>query len=247
MIFIKTSAEIQMMRQSGKLLARIMKEVARLIKPEITTQYLNKVAEDLIFKYGAKPNFKGYRGFPASLCVCLNEEAVHCLPSKRKLKEGDIVSLDGGLVLNGFHSDMAVTIPVGRVSFNAQRLIRTTKDALNEGIKKAREGNTFGDIGNSIQRYVEGRGFNVVRELCGHGIGKKLHEDPEIPNYGKKGQGDKIKQGMVFCLEPIVSAGDWRLKTAKDGYGYQTKDGSLSAHFEHMIAVTKDGCEVLTK
>ena len=240
--------EIRIMRRAGRLLAQIMKEIEEMVKPGITTKYLDKAAEGLILKYGAKPNFKGYQGFPATLCICLNEEVVHCLPSEEKrIKEGDIVSLDGGLILNGFNADMAVTIPVGKVSVEAQRLIKVTKKALKRGIKKVKPGRTFGDLGNAIQRYVEGQGYNVIRDLCGHGIGRELHEDPQIPNYGKRRQGPEIKEGMVFCLEPMVTIGDWKLKKSKDGYGYQTKDGSLSAHFEHMIAVTKDGCEVLTK
>jgi len=234
------------MKKAGELLARVIKEVEKKVKPGVTTKYLDKATEDLILKYGAKPNFKGYQGFPAALCACINEEIVHCVPSERKLIEGDIITLDGGLIFNSFHSDMAVTIPVGKTSPEAQRLIRATKKALKRGIKKVRPGNTFGDIGNTIQRYVEGQGYNIVRDLCGHGIGRELHEDPQIPNYGKRGQGPKIKEGMVFCIEPMLSIGDWRLKTARDGYGYQTKDGSLSAHFEHMIAVTKTGCQVLT-
>ena len=248
MISIKTPAEIKIMREAGRMLSRVMEEVGKKVKPGVTTNYLDKAAEGLILKYGAKPNFKGYQGFPATLCTCINEELVHCVPStKRKLKEGDIVTLDGGLIFKGFNSDMAVTIPVGKVSPEAQRLVRVTKKALKRGIKKVRPGNTFGDIGNTIQRYVEGQGYGVVRDLCGHGIGREIHEDPQIPNYGKRGQGLKIKEGMVFCIEPMVTIGDWKIKTARDGYGYQTKDGSLSAHFEHMIAVTRIGCQVLTK
>ncbi len=247
MITIKTQEEIKMMRRAGKLLAQIIKEVKGLIKPGVTTNYLDETAEDLIFKYGAKPNFKGYEGFPSTLCTCINEEAVHCIPSKRKLREGDIITLDGGLILDGFNSDMAVTVPVGIIPLETQRLVRVTREALWEGIKKAKLGNTFGDIGNAIQRYVESQGFNIVKELGGHGIGKELHEDPQILNYGESGKGEKIKEGMTFCLEPIVSAGDWRIKTAKDGYGYQTRDGSLSSHSEHMVAVTREGYEVLTE
>jgi methionyl aminopeptidase len=247
MITIKTPEEIQIMRQAGRILAQVMKEVVEMAKPGIKTKDLDKAAEGLILKYGAKPSFKGYQGFPAAFCISVNEEIVHCLPSERKLQEGDIVSLDGGLVLNGFQSDMAVTVPVGKVSPEAQRLIRVARESLKKGIKKIKPGRTVGDIGNAVQRYAESQGYNVVRELCGHGIGRQLHEDPQIPNYGKKGGGEKIKEGMVFCLEPMITAGDWKIKRAKDGYGCQTKDGSLSAHFEQTIAVRKDGCEVLTK
>ena len=247
MISIKTEKEIEIMRRAGRLLAEIIKETEKLVRPGVTTKYLDKAAEGLILKYGAKPNFKGYQGFPATLCTCLNEEVVHCVPSERKLKEGDILTLDGGLILDGFNSDMAITIPVGEISPEKERLIQVTRGALKKGIETVKAGRTFGDVGNAIQSYVEKQGFYIVKDLGGHGIGRELHEDPQILNYGEKGKGEKIKEGMVFCLEPIVSAGDWRIKTAKDGYGYQTRDGSLSAHFEHMIAVTKQGPEILTE
>lgn len=247
MITIKTPEEIAIMAEGGKILAEIMRQLGKEVKPGITTKYLDKVAEDLVFRYGTKPSFKDYQGFPAVLCVSISEELVHCIPSGRKLKEGDIVSLDMGVSYKGFHADMAVTVPVGEVSPEAQRLIRVTRKALKRGIKKVRAGNTFGDIGNTIQRYVEGQGYNVARDLTGHGIGKQVHEDPQIPNYGKRRTGPEIKQGMVFCIEPMVIVGDWKLKKARDGYGYQTKDSSLCAHFEHTIAVTKNGCQVLTE
>jgi len=187
------------------------------------------------------------RPYPACLCTSVNEEIVHAIPSDRVLKNGDILKLDLGILYKGFNTDMAVTVPVGKISFEAQRLIRVTKKALKMGIKKARIGNTFGDIGNTIQRYVESQGFNVVRELCGHGIGRELHEDPQILNYGKRHTGPEIKEGMVFCLEPMVAMGDWRIKKGKDSYSYETKDGFLSAHFEHMMAVTKNSCQILTE
>ena len=247
MISIKSEKEIQIMREGGKILARIMKELEKLVKPGITTSYLNKVAENLVFKYGAKPSFKNYEGFPFTLCASINEELVHCFPSERKLKEGDIISLDLGILFKGFHTDMAITVPVGKVSPEAQRLVRITKKSLKRGIKKVRPGNTFGDIGNTIQRYVEGQGYGVVRDLCGHGIGEKIHEDPQIPNYGKRRSGPEIKEGMVFCIEPMITIGDYQIKKAKDGYGIQTKDGSLCAHFEDTMAVTKNGCQILTK
>ena len=247
MISYKTEKEIQIMREGGKILAEIVSRLKKEVRPGITTKYLDKVAEDLVFKYGAKPSFKGYEGFPAVLCTCLNEELVHCIPSNRILKNGDIISLDLGILYKGFHTDMAVTVPVGSVSPEIQRLIRVTKKALKLGIKKVKVGNTIGDIGNTIQRYVEGQGFNVVRDLCGHGIGKKLHEDPQIPNFGKRRKGEKLKEGMVICIEPMIAVGSWKLKKAEDGYGYQTKDGSLCAHFEHTIAITKKGPFVLTK
>lgn len=246
MISIKTAEEIKIIAEGGKILAGIMKELEKKVKPGITTKELDRVAETLILKSGGKPSFKGHESFPATLCTSINEEIVHAVPSQRKLKEGDIISLDLGMLYKGFHTDMAITLPVGNISPETQRLIRVTKKALKRGIKKARIGNTFGDIGNTIQRHVESQGFNVVRELCGHGIGKEIHEDPQILNYGKRRTGPQIKEGMVFCLEPMVTMGDWRIKKSADGYGFETADGSLSCHFEQTIVVTKDGVRVLT-
>lgn len=246
MITIKSEKEIKIMREGGRILAEIMTELENKVEPGITTKHLDKVASDLVLKYGAKPSFKNYEGFPATICSCINEEIVHCIPCDRKLKQGDIFSIDMGVLYKGYHSDMAVTIPVGEISPEAQRLIRITKKALKRGIKKVRPGNTFGDIGNTIQRYVEGQGYGIVRDLCGHGIGKEIHEEPKIPNYGKRKTGPEIKQGMTFCIEPMVTVGDWHLKKAKDGYGFQTKDGSLCAHFEHTLVVTQNGCKILT-
>lgn len=246
MIKIKTEKEIQIMATGGKILAKIMKELIAEVNPGVTTKHIDKVAENLVFKYGVKPSFKDYNKFPATICASVNEELVHCLPTDRKLEEGDIFSIDMGILYQGYHSDMAVTVPVGEVSPEALRLIRSTKKALKRGIKKIRPGITFGDIGNTIQRYVDDQGYGTVRDLCGHGIGKELHEDPQIPNYGRRKTGPKVKEGMVLCLEPMITIGSWHLKKTKDGYGFQTKDGSLSAHFEHTIVVTKDGHRVLT-
>ena len=254
MIKIKTPEEIKIMREGGKILAGIMKELEKMVKPGITTKELDRAAEALILKSKGKPSFKNYQGtrgelvepFPAALCVSVNEEIVHVAPSERKLKQGDIISLDLGILFKGFHTDIAVTIPVGEVKPEIQRLIRVTKKALKRGIKKVRPGNTFGDIGNTIQRYVESQGFSVIKDLCGHGIGKEIHEDPQILNYGKRRTGSEIREGMVFCLEPMVAMGDWKIKKSKDGYGFQTADECLSAHFEHTIAVFKNGCQILT-
>jgi len=246
-ITIKTKEEIEIMREGGQILAEIMKELENKVEPDITTKELDRAAEALILKYGGKPSFKGHLDFPACLCTSVNEELVHCIPSERKLKEGDIVSLDLGILYKGFHTDMTVTLSVGKISAEAQRLIRITKKALKRGIKKVRPGITFGDISNTIQRYVESQGYNVVRELCGHGIGRELHEEPEILNYGKRGTGPELAEGMTFCLEPMVIIGDWHLKKAKDNYGLQTQDNSLCAHFEHTLAVTQNGCQILTK
>ncbi len=247
MIPIKSEKEIQIMAENGKILASIMEELKKRVEPGISTQELNRVAETLILNSGGKPSFKGYEDFPATLCTSINEEIVHGVPCKRKLKNGDILSLDLGMKRNGFHVDMAITLPVGEVDPEVKRLVRITKKVLKIGIKKTKIGNTINDIGNTIQRYVESQGFNVVRDLCGHGIGKELHEEPKILNYGKRHTGLKIKQGMVFCLEPMVTIGDWKIKKTKDGFGYETTDGSLSAHFEHTIVVTKHGVKVLTE
>lgn len=252
MISIKTPEEITIMAEGGKILAKIMAEIGRKVKAGIKTRELDRLAESLILKSGGKCSFKGHEGYPFCLCTSINEEIVHALPSDRILKGEDIISLDLGIIYKGFHTDMAVTLPVTRPSRvekidpETQRLIRVTKKSLKRGIKKVHPGNTFGDIGNTIQRYVEGQGFNVVRDLCGHGIGRELHEDPQILNYGKRHTGPEIKEGMVFCIEPMVTMGDWRIKKTKDGFGYQTEDGSLSAHFEHMMAVTQNGCQILT-
>jgi len=249
MISIKTPEEIRIMTKGGRILAGIIKELEKQVKPGVTTKELDKLAENLILKSGAKCSFKGYEGFPDCLCVSVNEQIVHGVPSNQVLKEGDIISLDLGLRYEGYHSDMATTVPVGKVKPEILRLIRVTKKALKMGIKKTKSGNTLGDIGRVIQNYVESQGFNVVRELCGHGIGKELHEDPKILNYSKPYSslsGFKIKEGMVFCIEPMVTMGDWRIKKGKDGHVYQTIDGSLSAHFEAQVAVVQNGNKILT-
>ena len=247
MITVKGEEEIKIMAEGAKILATVMQEVKKRVKPGITTAELERVAETLILNNGAKCGFKGYQGYPACLCTSINQQIVHAVPSERTLKEGDIVSLDLGVFYKGYHSDMAITVPVGQISPEAQRLLRVTKKALKRGIKKMRPGNTIGDIGNTIQRYVEDQGFSVIRDLCGHGIGKELHEDPRILNYGKRHKGPKIKEGMVFCLEPMVTMGSWELKQSEDGYGFETADGSLSCHFEHEVLVTKNGSRVLTE
>jgi len=246
MIPIKSEKEIQIIAANGKILASIIKELEKKVRPGISTEELDRVAESLILNSGGTPSFKGYDGYPATLCTSINEEIVHGVPSSRVLKEGDILSLDIGMKLNGFHTDMAVTVGVGKISPQAQRLIWVTKKALKRGIKKVRPDNTFGDIGNTIQRYVEDQGLGVVRELCGHGIGQELHEDPQVLNYGKRHDGATIKEGMVFCIEPMITIGDWKIEEMPDGFCYKTADNSLSAHFEHTIAVTKDGPVILT-
>lgn len=246
MITIKSPQEIAIMKEGGKILAEVLKKVEKMVEPGITTLELDRAAEALILGFGAKPAFKGYEGFPYSLCTSANNVIVHGFPSNYKLKEGDIIGLDLGVLYKEYNTDMAVTVPVGTISYEAKRLLTVTKKSLRIGIKKARAGITTGDLGNTIQRYVEDQGYGVVRDMCGHGIGKNVHEDPQIPNYGQRHKGVELKEGMVICIEPMVTMGDYNLKRAKDGYGFATCDASLSAHFEHTVAITKDGCEVLT-
>jgi len=267
MISIKTKKEIEIMAEGGKILAGIMKELEKRVEPGISTKELDKVAEGLVLKYGGKCSFKDYnvsddcvpeKAYPACLCTSINDEIVHAIPSDRKLKEGDIVSLDIGMFYKGFHNDMAKTFSVGKIKPETQRLIDITEKALEIGIDNVKPGNKIGDISRSVQKYVESRGFGVVRELCGHGIGREIHEAPEILNsvsFDKEtvdkvkfsGDGNVVlKEGMVLCIEPMVTVGSWRLKKSKDGHGWITKDGSLSCHFEHTIAVIKNGYRILT-
>lgn len=247
MIKIKTQEEIEIIAEGGKILATVIKEMEKMAKPGITTLELDRAAEALILSHGAKPAFKGYAGFPYSLCASVNENIVHGFPSNYVLKDGDLLKLDLGVLYKGFNTDMAITVAVGNISFEAKRLINVTKKSLRLGIKKAKVGNTIGDIGNTIQRFVEDQGFSVVRDLCGHGIGKEVHEDPKIPNFGKRGSGEKLVEGMVICLEPMTTAGGYDLRKSDDGYGYATSDNSQSAHFEHTIAITKKGSRILTE
>ena len=255
MITIKSPEEIKIMIEGGKILANTLKELEKFAKPGITTRELNKVAEDFILSAGAKPAFKGYDGFPYALCASINENIVHGFPSDYLLKDGDILKLDLGVLYKGYNTDAAITVIIGSFSaqggpasgWEAKRLVNVTRKSLRLGIKKAKVGNTIGDIGNTIQRFVEDQGFGVVRDLCGHGIGKSVHEEPRVPNYGKRGGGEKLVEGMVICIEPMVTMGDYNIKKSSDGYGYATKDDSLSAHFEHTIAITKNGPRVLTE
>jgi len=247
MITIKTQYEINIIAEGGKILANTLKELAKMSKPGIATIELDRAAEALILSAGAKPAFKGYADFPYSLCVSVNENIVHGYPSSYILKEGDILKLDLGVLYKGFNTDSAITVAVGKVSYEAKRLMDVTKKSLRLGIKKAKVGNTIGDIGNTIQRFVEDQGFGVVRDLCGHGIGKSVHEDPKIPNYGKRQSGEDLVEGMVICIEPMVTMGSYDLRKSDDGYGYATKDNSLAAHFEHTIAITEKGPRILTE
>lgn len=247
MISLKTEKEIEIMREGGRILAKILEELKKIVFPGIRTKDLEELAERLILESGGRCAFKGFENYPSCLCTSINEELVHVPPSERVLKDGDILKIDLGLFWKGFYLDMAETIGMGKISFEAQRLIRVTKKALKLAIKKIRPEVRTGDIGNIIQRYVESQGFNVIRELCGHGIGRNLHEEPKILNYGRRRRGEKIKVGMVICIEPMVTMGHWKLEKTKDGFGFKTKDNSLTAHFEHTIAITKEGPLVLTK
>lgn len=246
MIFIKSSEEIKTMEEGGEILAKILREVKKIVKPGISTKELDKVAYDLVLRFGAKPSFLGYKKFPASLCVSVNEQIVHGIPSNRVLLGGDIVTLDFGVLYKGFHTDAAITLPVGKIDRKLNDLIKATRKALELGVKEIAPEKSFGDIGFAIQDYARRRGFNVIKELCGHGIGREVHEDPEVLNFGEKGTGPKIKEGMVFCLEPMLTMGKWRIREGKDGYSFETVDASLSAHFEQTVAVTKKGCKILT-
>lgn len=247
MITIKNPKEIEVMIEGGKILATVLHKVAEMVRPGISTLELDKAARELILSYGARPAFLGYSKFPYSLCTSTNEEIVHCYPSKRILKEGDIISLDLGVLYKEYNTDMALSVPVGKISFEAQRLLTVTKKALRLAIKKVKPGNTTGDIGNTIERFITDQNMGLVRDLTGHGIGKDVHEDPSVPNYGKRKSGTELKEGMVICIEPMVTLGDFKLKKSQDGYGYSTKDNSLAAHFEHTIAITKNGCKILTE
>jgi len=247
-IHLKSNQEIEIMAENGKILAKIMRDLEKQIEPGIRTKDLNKLAEELVLKFRGKSSFKGYEGFPSGLCVSINEELVHGLPSERKLKAGDIISLDLGFYKNGFHADMAVTLSVGEIKADTQKLIDATKRALDIGIEHAKAGNTFNNLGSAIQEYIEKKGYGVVRELCGHGIGKALHEKPQVLNYRDKvAEGNVIKQGMIFCIEPMVTVGDWHIKQKNDSFTFATKDDSLCAHFEHMVAITKKEARVLTR
>ncbi len=252
MINIYNKTEIETLRQSGKILAKTIKQLKKIVKPGLTTEYLNKVAKDLILSYNAKPSFEGFKGYPAALCTSINEEIVHGLPSKRKIKKGDILSLDLGVRYKsrkasmGLCTDMAITMPIGKISKIKKQLIKITKQALEAGIKQAKPGKHLGDIGWAIQEQIEKNNFKVIKELVGHGVGKEVHEDPEVLNFGFPGDGIKLEPGMVLALEPMASIGSWRIKKANDGFTYKTKDDSLSAHFEHTIVITKKGSEILT-
>jgi len=247
-IHLKRPHEIEKMRASGRVLASVMRQVSEAIVPgKSTPKQLDALAERLIREAGGVPSFKGYRGFPASACISVNDVVVHGIPDDRPLQSGDIVGLDFGVILDGWHTDSAWTFPVGDIAPNAQRLLNVTREALFQGISKARIGNRIGDISATVQRYVESHGYGVVEELVGHGIGKSLHEEPSVPNFGRAGKGPVIKEGMTFCIEPMVNEGTYKVRTLEDQWTIVTADGKLSAHFEHTVAVTRDGPVLLTE
>jgi len=245
-IIIKSDREIAIMRQAGRIVATVLEVLKLQVKPGMKTKELDIIVARELKRLGAKPSFKGYRGFPANLCVSVNDEIVHGIPGNRVLDEGDIVSLDFGAFFMGFHGDAAVTVGIGEISPQARQLLETTEGALKAGIAAAHPGLRLGDISAAIQNYAESRGYSVVREYTGHGIGREMHEEPQIPNFGQPGVGPVLKSGMTLALEPMVNAGDWRTRLGDDHWTVLTGDGSLSAHFEHTIVITDGEAEVLT-
>ena len=246
MIPLKSKEDLEMLRLSGKILAKIMQRLREFIKASVSTEEIDRLVEELVRKENAIPAFKGYRGFPANICTSVNEEIVHGIPGERRLKEGDIISLDLGINYEGYFSDAAITLAVGKVKPRIKKLIEVTKTALSEGIKHARVNNHLFDISYAIQSCVEKHGFAVVREFVGHGIGLSLHEEPEIPNFGKPKGGPLLKAGMVFAIEPMVNMGTWESEISGNGWTAVTKDGLASAHFEHTVAITENGPAILT-
>ena len=246
MIFIKNDKEINLMREAGKIVAETLLLIEEKVRPGITTAELDRIAEEFITKHGARPSFKGLYDFPASLCISVNEQVVHGIPGGYALKDGDIISVDCGAYLNGFHGDAARTFGVGNISEEARRLIEVTKESFFKGIEYAKVDNRLTDISHGIQSYIESQGFSVVRDFVGHGIGRVVHEDPEVPNFGKPGKGPRLVKGMALAIEPMVNAGDYKVKTLNDNWTVVTRDGSLSAHYENTIVILPDGPEILT-
>ena len=247
MIVCKSPAELERMKAANQLVAEVLAELRENVEPGVTTGELDALAEDRIRAAGGEPAFKGYHGFPASICASVNEEVIHGIPSQRELVEGDIISIDLGAVVDGFYGDSAVTVPVGRVSEEAAALLRVTEESLHLAIARVRVGGRISDLGQAVQAHVERNGFSVVREFVGHGIGTRLHEEPQIPNYGPAGRGPRLAEGMVLAIEPMVAMGRPDVRILADGWTAVTRDGSLAAHFEHTVAVTADGPLVLTR
>lgn len=248
MIVLKSPREIALMREAGRVLVAAMRLCRDLVKPGVSTLEIDREVEALLQERGARPAFKGYRGFPATVCVSINEEVVHGIPAAhRRLVEGDIVGVDLGAVVEGYHADAACTFPVGEVSDEARRLIDVTRESLDLAIAEARPGQRLGDVSAAVQRHVEAAGFGVVRAFVGHGIGRELHEDPQVPNFGEPGKGPVLRPGMVLAIEPMVTMGHWAVRVLADRWTAVTEDGSLSAHFEHTVAITAGGSDVLTR
>jgi methionyl aminopeptidase len=246
MIIIKNDMEIEYMRRAGRLVGETLARLEEVIKPGITTAELDKIAEEFILKHNAKPSFKGYHGFPASICASVNSEVVHGIPANRVLEEGDIISIDCGAILNGYQGDAARTVSVGKISKDAEKLIEVTKESFFKGIEYAKVDNRLSDISAAIQTYIESFGFSVVRDFVGHGIGKDMHEDPEVPNFGRPGRGPKLRHGMVLAIEPMVNIGKYHVKVEANDWTVVTEDGSLSAHYENTVAILNNGPEILT-
>lgn len=248
MIVLKSPREIALMRAGGLILAEAMRLCRDLVKPGVSTLEVDREVEALIRTRGARPAFKGYRGYPATVCASINEEVVHGIPSaRRRLKAGDIIGLDLGAIVEGYYADAAFTIPVGEVPPEVQRLLMVTSESLERGIEAARLGNRLGDVSAAVQRHAEAAGFGVVRAFVGHGIGRELHEDPQVPNFGEPGQGPRLRAGMVLAIEPMVTMGHWGVRVLADRWTAVTEDGSLAAHFEHTVALTEAGPDVLTR
>ncbi len=248
MIVLKSAREIDLMRRGGQILADVMEMLRGFVKPGLSTLEIDEEVEELIVARGAKPAFKGYRGFPATVCISINEEIVHGIPSAhRRVKEGDIVGLDLGCIVEGYYADCAFTMPIGEIPARVQELLDVTRQSLDLAITQCRPGQRLSDISHAVQRHVEAHGFGVVRAFVGHGIGRNLHEDPQIPNFGEPGHGPQLKTGMVVAIEPMVTMGSYDIRILDDGWTAVTKDGSLAAHFEHTIAVTDNGPDVLTR
>ena len=246
-MIIYCEEEVRAIKRSNQIVAKILEELGSMIRPGVRTRELDERAEARTREMGAIPAFKGYRDFPSSLCTSINEEIVHGIPSSRVLREGDIISLDFGVLYEGYYGDAAVTFPVGEVTPKAKKLIQAAKEAFHKGLDQARTGNRLSDISHAIQTYVEAQGFSVIRSFVGHGIGLSLHEEPQIPNFGLPGRGPKIKPGMVFALEPMIAMGDWNVEILEDNWTAITSDKSLSAHYEHTVAITEEGAEILSE
>ena len=246
MISIKSAREIETMRRSGKITAKVLGDLMRAAKPGMTTRELDEMAEKGIRALGGIPTFKGYHGYPCSICTSTNDEVVHGIPGEYVLREGDLLSIDIGTTFEGYVSDSAVTVAIGEVGENAKRLMKVTQECLMAGIEQMRKGKRLGDIGAAVQKHAESNGYGVVRELVGHGVGTKMHEEPQVPNYGRAGSGLELRAGLVLAIEPMITEGHYAVETLKDGWTVVTADGKLAAHFEHTIAVTDDGPKILT-